>query len=71
MKMIGLLKDAFPDTAFHFLFCSLHKDYHLIINKPEVKVFFLSSCGKEYSLDTFVNCGHLKNFLLLPDLKIW
>ena len=20
---------------------------------------------------TFVNCGHLKNFLLLPDLKIW
>ena len=20
---------------------------------------------------TFVNCGHLKKFLLLPDLKIW
>ena len=20
---------------------------------------------------TFVNCGHLKNILLLPDLKIW
>ena len=26
---------------------------------------------KNHCENTFVSCGHLKKFLLLPDLKIW
>ena len=33
-----------------------------------VFVFYVCVWGGE---DTFVNCGHLKIFLLLPDLKVW
>ena len=31
----------------------------------------LKTIANEISPFTFVYCGHLKIFLLLPDLKIW
>ena len=52
---------------FLVLFCPFEVFVYLLC-------LFLShlnfSFRKETVILTFVNCGHLKNFLLLPDLKI-
>ena len=50
--------------TFYFNIDNLHISIRLWFHYQTLYLFV-------FEPHTFVNCGHLKNFLLLPDLKIW
>ena len=41
------------------------------VSVSNISMFGITSLGLVTGHYTFVNCGHLKKNLLLPDLKIW
>ena len=49
--------------------CKDHVGSTFAPHYPQTK--FYENLSLRSIRDTFVNCGHLKKFLLLPDLKIW
>ena len=55
--------------------CLLHIDDFIFSSKHTRELLWIKSAIpnalKSGNLPTFVNCGHLKKILLLPDLKFW